>query len=95
MVRSSYELSDSGDRWQHTYREHHLKDFERIPTVGDGNLYYKCDGKRLIEISGAYVDGTLQAGTENFRNLKVFGNTKLKGQSVSFKGMQICETEGG
>lgn len=61
FVRPLYGLSDSGDRWFHVYREHHLQDLGMVNTIGDISFYWKKVDGKLCGLSGAYVDDTLQS----------------------------------
>lgn len=48
VAKPLYGLSDSGDRWHHTYREHRLKDLSMTRSNVDPSLYYKDDKDELI-----------------------------------------------
>lgn len=96
VAKQLYDLSDSGDRWIHTYREHHLKGLSMTSTIGDPSAYYKLDKDELIGISGTYVDDTLQTGKYMFRQSieegsKQSDTTKFKDSNVTFIGMQVSQ----
>lgn len=61
-MKPLYGLSDSGDRWHHTLKEHFL-----MPTTGDLSLYPKHIGKRLIGLSGVYVDDLIETGSPELK----------------------------
>jgi Reverse transcriptase (RNA-dependent DNA polymerase) len=66
LMKPLYGLCDSGDRWHHTLRHHHVQDLQMEPLDADPSLYFRSVGNRLIGLSGVYVNDMLRCGTPDF-----------------------------
>lgn len=66
LMKPIYGLTDSGDYWHETFRNHQERDLEMNKTIGDSSLFFKRISNRLVGLSGSYVDDILRAGTPSF-----------------------------
>lgn len=98
LMKPLYGLCDSGDRWHHTLRHHHLSDMQMEPLTTDPSLYFRRIGDRLVGLSGVYVDDLLRCGTPEFFQLSkatgnIFDSTPETRQKAKFAGVTIHQTQ--
>jgi Reverse transcriptase (RNA-dependent DNA polymerase) len=67
LVLPLYGLSESGDYWGETLTAHHLTGIQFEQSAIDLSLFFKRIGRRLVGLSGTYVDGLLRAAHPEVR----------------------------
>jgi Reverse transcriptase (RNA-dependent DNA polymerase) len=100
LMKPLYGLCDSSDRWHHTLRHHHVHDLQMEPLDADPSLYFRSLGKRLIGLSGVYVDDMLRCGTPDFLRYskttsRIFDATPETMRTAKFAGVNLRQTESG
>jgi Reverse transcriptase (RNA-dependent DNA polymerase) len=99
-MKPLYGLRDSGGRWHHTLRHHHVQDLQMEPLDADPSLYFRSIGNRLISLSGVYVDDMLRCGTPAFlrdskTTSRIFDATPKTMRTAKFAGVNLRQTESG
>ena len=67
VMKPLYGLTDAGDYWGETLTDYHKKQLEMKQAKGDFSFFYKWLLKRLIGVSGSYVDDIIRVGADEFR----------------------------
>jgi hypothetical protein len=67
LVLPLYGLSESGDYWGETLTAHHLTGIQFEQSAIDLSLFFKRIGRRLVGLSGTYVDDLLRAAHPEVR----------------------------
>jgi hypothetical protein len=62
-----YGLAESGDYWGETITDHHLLELQFEQSPIDLAKFFKRVGKKLLGISGAYVDDLLRAAPAEYQ----------------------------
>jgi Reverse transcriptase (RNA-dependent DNA polymerase) len=100
LMKPLYGLCDSGDRWHHTLRHHHVQGLQMEPLDADPSLYFRSIGNRLIRLSGVYVDDMLRCGTADFlqdskTTSRIFDATPETMRTANFASVSLRQTESG
>jgi hypothetical protein len=100
LMKPLYGLCDSGYRWHHTVRHHHVQDLQMEPLDADPSLSFRSVGNRLIGLSGVYVDDMLRCGTPDFlrdskSTSRIFDATAETMRTAKFAGVNLWQTESG
>jgi hypothetical protein len=67
LVLPLYGLSESGYYWGETLTDNHLTRLQFEKSHIELSLFFKRIGRRLVGLSGAYVDDLLRAGHPDVR----------------------------
>lgn len=99
-MKPLYGLCDSGDRWHHTLRHHHVNDLQMDSLTTDSSLYYRAIGDRLLGLSGTYVNDLLRCGMNDFFHIceetgRVFDSTPETRKRAKFAGISISQEDDG
>jgi Reverse transcriptase (RNA-dependent DNA polymerase) len=100
LTKPLYGLFDSGDRWHHILRYHHVQDLQMEPLDADPSLHFRSIGNRLIGLSGVYVDDMLRCRTPDFlrdskTTSRIFDATPETMRTAKFAGVNLRQTESG
>jgi Reverse transcriptase (RNA-dependent DNA polymerase) len=96
-----YGLAESGDYWGETITGHHLLELQFEQSPKDLALFFKRVGKKLLGISGAYVDDLLRAAPAEYRQsmkqslLDRFDCEESLSPPMTFTGLEIDKTRQG
>jgi len=97
VVKPLYGLSDAGDYWGETIKEHHLQELNMEQSSGDFSLFVKRIADGLVGLSGTYVDDIMRAGTVRFETditkntSKPFDTKVTRKAPFTFTGLQVSE----
>lgn len=99
LKKPLYGLTDAGDYWNHTDRQHITHDLQMVSTYSDPALYYKKNGEDLMGLRASYVDDSLLAGTKPFQELSKLSTTKFQSRApeflpTKFAGIHISKQDG-
>lgn len=61
-----YHLNESGNVWLEALGEHHRKELDMKPLCSELAVYFLNGDKRLIGMSGTYMEDTLSIGPQHF-----------------------------
>ena len=100
LLKPLYGLSDSGDYWHRTITRHLTKDMEMNTTVGELSLFIKHVDKKLIGMTGIYVDDSLLCGNDEFlkasdKSLETFESREREMDNTLFAGVKVTTVEAG
>lgn len=100
LLKPLYGLSDSGDYWNVTFKDHIQSDLGMESTVSDKSLFFKLVQKKLQGLMGTYVDDSLLAGDDEFlklseKTIEKFESKEREFDNIRFAGVYIETLENG
>lgn len=89
LLKPLYGLSESGDYWGRTFRNHMTKELGMKNCITDTALFYKSSEAGLAGLCTTYVDDALYAGNKTFEETTKKTEQKFKCKKREYDNLQF------